>query len=131
MINRYETTIIVNPVLSEDEIQKIIKKYRKYLTDNDAKIVFENNWGMQKLAYSILHKNTGYYYLYEFDAPTDFINKLEIQYKRDENILRFLTIHLDKHAIAYNEKKRLKAENNSKENNHSKKTAQQTAQIEQ
>ena len=34
------------------------------------------------------------------------IADLEVAYKRDERLLRFLTVSLDKYAIAYNEKKR-------------------------
>jgi len=51
-------------------------------------------------------KSTGFYNLFEYLAPGDLIAKIEIQLKRDERVLRFLTVKLDKHAIAYNEKKR-------------------------
>ena len=76
------------------------------MTDNGAEIVFENNWGMRKLAYPIQKKTTGFYYLIEFRAEGEVIAKLETAYKRDERLLRFLTVSLDKHAIAYNEKRR-------------------------
>ena len=76
------------------------------MTDNGAEIVFEHNWGMRKLAYPIQKKTTGFYYLIEFRAEGDVIAKLETAYKRDERLLRFLTVSLDKHAIAYNEKRR-------------------------
>jgi small subunit ribosomal protein S6 len=36
----------------------------------------------------------------------ELISKLELELKRDERVLRFLTIRLDRHAVAYNEKKR-------------------------
>lgn len=105
---RYESTIIVNPVHSEEDLKKVINKYRKFLKSNNAEIVFEDNWGLRKLAYPINHKNSGHYHLFEFNAPGDLIDKLEIQFRRDEDILRFLTVSIDKHAIAYNEKKRQK-----------------------
>ena len=76
------------------------------MTDNGAEIVFEHNWGMRKLAYPIQKKTTGFYYLIEFRAEGNVIADLETAYKRDERLLRFLTVSLDKHAIAYNEKKR-------------------------
>ena len=106
MVRQYETVFIVTPVLSEEQIKETVKKYQTLLTDNGAEIVFEHNWGMRKLAYPIQKKTTGFYYLIEFRAEGDVIAKLETAYKRDERLLRFLTVSLDKHAIAYNEKKR-------------------------
>lgn len=62
--------------------------------------------GFEKISVSNQKKTTGFYHLTEFKAPGELINKLEVEYKRDERIMRFLTIALDKHAKAYNEKKR-------------------------
>ena len=67
-------------------------------------IVNEDNWGLKKLAYPIKKKSTGFYYLFEFKAEGSVIAELEIAYKRDERLLRFLTVKLDKHAVAFNEK---------------------------
>ena len=106
MVRQYETVFIVTPVLSEEQIKETVKKYQTLLTDNGAEIVFENNWGMRKLAYPIQKKTTGFYYLIEFRAEGEVIAKLETAYKRDERLVRFLTVSLDKHAIAYNEKRR-------------------------
>ena len=106
MVRQYETVFIVTPVLSEEQIKETVKKYQTLLTDNGAEIVFENNWGMRKLAYPMQKKTTGFYYLIEFRAEGEVIAKLETAYKRDERLLRFLTVSLDKHAIAYNEKRR-------------------------
>jgi len=105
-MKQYETVIIINPVLSEDQNKKTLDKYRKFLKSNGAEILHEHNWGLRQLAYPIKAKNNGYYYIYEYKAEGDVISKLEIEYKRDENILRFLTVALDKHGIAFNEYRR-------------------------
>ncbi|NCD70819.1 30S ribosomal protein S6 [Mucilaginibacter agri] len=105
-MQQYETVIVLTPLLSEEVAKEAIAKYSKLLTDNGAEIVQEDNWGLRKLAYPIQKKTTGYYHLTEFKAPGDLINKLEVEFRRDERVLRFLTIALDKHAIAYNDKKR-------------------------
>ena len=110
MLNQYETVFILTPVLSQEQMAEAVDKFKKILTDNGAKIVFENNWGLKKLAYPIQKKNTGFYYLVEFQATGELVGKLELEYKRDERVLRFLTVALDKHSIAYNEKKRRNAE---------------------
>ncbi|MFN5324468.1 MAG: 30S ribosomal protein S6 [Bacteroidota bacterium] len=105
----YETVIIMNPVLSQEQVTETVDKFRRILTDNGTEIVHENNWGLRKLAYPIQKKNTGFYYLTEFKGDGNVIAKLELEYKRDERIMRFLTVALDKHAVAYNEKKRKNA----------------------
>jgi small subunit ribosomal protein S6 len=107
MATQYETVIIVTPVLAQEQLNDTVNKFKKILTDNGTRIVFENNWGLRKLAYPIQKKNTGFYYLLEYTTDDGtIINKLETELKRDERIMRFLTVALDKHAIAYNEKKR-------------------------
>lgn len=105
-MQQYEIVIVLTPLLSTETAAEAIAKYSKVLTDNGAEIVQEDNWGLKKLAYPIQKKTTGYYHLTEFKAPGEVINKVEVELRRDERVLRFLTIALDKHAVAYNEKKR-------------------------
>lgn len=106
MVNQYETVFILTPVLSDEQMKETVKKYTDFLQSKGAEIIYTNNWGMRKLAYPIKKKTTGFYYLIEFKAEGDVIASLETAYKRDERLLRFLTVSLDKYAIAYNEKKR-------------------------
>ena len=113
-MQQYEIVIVLTPLLSVETAKEAIAKYSKVLTDGGAEIVQEDNWGLKKLAYPIQKKTTGYYHLTEFKAPGELINKLEIEYRRDERIMRFLTIALDKHATAYNDKKRSGAFNQKK-----------------
>ena len=116
-MQQYETVIILTPLLSEDAAKEAIAKFSKIMTDNGAEIVHEDNWGLKKLAYPIQKKTTGYYHLTTFKAPGEFISKLEVEYKRDERVMRFLTVSLDKHALAFSEKKRSGAFNKNKETN--------------
>ena len=110
MINQYETVFIMTPVLSEDQMKETVKKYQEFLKQKGAEIIFEDNWGLRKLAYPIQKKSTGFYYLIEYKTDGELIYQMELNMKRDERIMRFLTVKLDKHAVAYNEKKRRKAE---------------------
>jgi len=106
MLKHYETVFIATPVLSEVQIKEAVKKFRDFITDNQGEIVYEEDWGLRKLAYPIQKKTTGFYHLIEFKADPTLIAKLEIQYRRDERIIRFLTFAMDKHSVAYAEKKR-------------------------
>jgi len=105
-MNNYETVFILNPVLSEDQMKDAVQKFAKVLTDHKAEIINEEMWGLRKLAYPIQHKSTGFYNLIEFKATPETISALETEYRRDEAVMRFLTISLDKHAVEYNEKRR-------------------------
>jgi small subunit ribosomal protein S6 len=109
MVKQYETVLILTPVLLQEQVEEAVNKFRKILTDNGAIIVHENNWGLRKLAYPIQKKNTGFYHLFEFKSEGSLIEKLEVEYKRDERLMRFLTVALDKHAVAYNDRKRKNA----------------------
>ena len=108
MLKQYETVFIMTPVLSDEQMKETVDKYQKYLISKNAEIVYENNWGLRKLAYPIQKKSTGFYHLVEFGAEPETIRDFEVMFKRDERILRFLTVALDKHSLAYNEKKRNK-----------------------
>lgn len=115
MLKQYETVFIMTPVLSEEQMKEAVKKYQDYLAENGAEIVHEEHWGMRKLAYPIQKKSTGFYHLVEYKAEGSLIADFETQLKRDERIIRFLTVKLDKHAVAYNEKKRKKAKDAANE----------------
>ena len=102
----YETVFILNPALSEDQVGKSISKYEKFLKSNGAKLVNKENWGLKKLAYTIENKNSGFYNLLQFDAPSDIISPFELEFSRDETVMRYLTVTLDKHALAWAEKRK-------------------------
>ena len=106
MVNQYETVFIATPVLSDTQMKEAVAKYVKLITDNGGEVVYQEDWGLRQLAYPIQHKTTGFYYLIEFKADPQFVATLETQYHRDERIIRFLTVALDKDAVAYAEKRR-------------------------
>ena len=106
MIKQYETVFIATPVLSEAQMKEAVKKYTDYIVSKGGEIVYEEYWGLKQLAYPIQKKTTGFYYMIEFKADTQVIARPETQYRRDERIMRFLTFAMDKHAIAYAEKRR-------------------------
>lgn len=106
-MRHYEVTFIVDPVLSGDEVKSTAHTYRTMLTDEGASIVHVDEMGLRPLAYPINKRSTGVYYSIEFAAETgNMISKVELALKRDERIMRFLTVSLDKFAVQYNADKR-------------------------
>ena len=106
MIKQYETVFIATPVLSDAQMKEAVAKYTDLIKNNGGEIVYEEDWGLKQLAYPIQHKTSGFYYLIEFKAEPSFVATLETQYHRDERIIRFITVTLDQHALAYAEHRR-------------------------
>ena len=110
----YETVFIMNPVLSDDQVKETVKKFVDYIKKTKGKITHEESWGLRKLKYAIQKKKTGFYYLIEFETEGKTLNNLEIEFKRDERILRWQTIRLDKFALEYAERRKSKLNANTK-----------------
>lgn len=91
----------MNPVLSEDQVKETVKRYASYLKSNNAEIVSEENWGLKKLKYAIQKKKSGFYYLIEYKANGAILSNMDVEFKRDETVLRWLTVKLDKFAAEY------------------------------
>ncbi|PRY91331.1 SSU ribosomal protein S6P [Marinilabilia salmonicolor] len=116
MQNHYETVFILTPVLSDGQMKETVEKFKNMILEHGGEIVHQENWGLRKLAYPIQKKSTGFYQLFEFKADPTFIDKLEVQYRRDERIIRFLTFKMEKYAIQYSEKRRSATKKEGKEN---------------
>ena len=104
-MNQYETVFILTPVLSDVQMKEAVEKFKGILTAEGAEIINEENWGLKKLAYPIQKKSTGFYQLIEFKAEPQVIEKLEINFRRDERVIRFLTFKMDKYAVDVKKKK--------------------------
>ena len=105
-MNQYETVFILTPVLSDAQMKEAVEKFKGILTAEGAEIINEENWGLKKLAYPIEKKSTGFYQLIEFNADPAVIKKLEVNYRRDERVIRYITIKMDKYAAEYAAKRR-------------------------
>ncbi len=105
-MNNYETVFILTPVLSDAQMKEAVEKFKTLLTDQGAEMVNEENWGLRKLAYPIDKKSTGFYIFLEYNAAPSVIDRLEVNFRRDERVIRFLTIKQDKFSLEYAEKRR-------------------------
>ncbi len=105
-MNQYEAVFIMTPVLSDEQMKETVNKFEQIMLNNGCEIIHQENWGMRKLAYPILKKSSGFYHLFEFKAEGTFIREFETQLKRDERIIRYMTVALDKDAIEYSKKRR-------------------------
>ncbi|GAK77868.1 SSU ribosomal protein S6p [Nonlabens ulvanivorans] len=114
-MNQYETVFILNPVLSDDQVKEAVKKFENFLTTRGAKMVAKEDWGgLKKLAYTIENKKSGFYTLFQFEVPGEVINDFEVEFRRDERVMRYLTVKLDKYAIEWAGKRRDRMSNKAK-----------------
>ncbi len=110
-MKNYEVVFISTPVQSNEAYKKTVSKYADFIKENNGEVVHKEDWGMRQLAYPIEKKTTGFYTLLQFKLDPQFLRKLEVEFKRDENIMRFLTVKLDKHSLDYAEIRRNKLAN--------------------
>ena len=106
-MNHYETVFILNPALSEQQIKETVSKFEDFLTSKGSEMV-SKKIELKKLAYEIQHKKSGFYHLFEFKASANIIAAFETEFRRDEACNAFLTVSLDKHAVAWAERRRAK-----------------------
>ena len=100
----YESAVLINAALEEDQIQSLISRIKELISSNDGEITDIEDWGRKRLAYVIKKSKIGYYIIFQFNAYPQIISTLEKFYKLDENILRYLTIKLTKNALEQIEK---------------------------
>ena len=100
-MNNYETVFILTHVLSESQVEEAVNKYVDLIKEKNCEIVAKENWGLKKLAYPIQLKKNGFYTLIEFKGEGSVVADLELAFKRDERVIRYLTTKLDKHAVEY------------------------------
>ena len=106
-MKHYEVNFIVDPVLSGDEINATAQTYWDMLSSNEATITDKGEMGLRQLAYPIKKRTTGVYYCTEFAVPNGaFIANLELALRRDERVIRFLCVRLDKYGVKFNDDKR-------------------------
>ena len=114
MNNNYETVFIINPVLSEKQVEDTVKKYKKKLESLKAKFICNESLGFKALSYSINNKKSGFFHLFQYESNNiNIIKKIETDLKRDRSILRYLTVSLCKDGIEFNAR-RAKGEFNKK-----------------
>jgi small subunit ribosomal protein S6 len=86
----YEAMIIFSPLLSEADAKKVIDGLRDEVTEASGEVTFEDFWGKRKLAYPIKKEEEGYYHVFLFSAPTDFIRNFDKDLRLNKNVLRHL-----------------------------------------
>ena len=92
-IPHYELLFIVSNKYSEDELKNVVKNAHKIITNNKGEITYTEEWGKKKFAYPINHFHYGYYSLAEFNCPGENINKINLDMRLSNEILRHMIVN--------------------------------------
>ena len=91
-MREYETTIIVQPEISDEGAAAIFERLQEVLDEHDSTRLLCENLGKRKLAYEIRKFHKGHYYILSFLGDGQAIPALERVLRLNESILRFMTI---------------------------------------
>ena len=104
MNRMYESAVLMNAALEDEQIQSIISRIKETITNSGGVINDFEDWGRKRLAYIVKKNKIGYYAIFRFSAPPVVLSKIDRLFKLDDNILRYLTIKLSKAALEQIEK---------------------------
>jgi small subunit ribosomal protein S6 len=107
--NAYESAVMINAALDDDQIDVEVSRLTDNIVNFGGEIIDVEKVGRKRLAYIVNKSKIGYYAIFRFNAPSIIVAKLERSYSLNDNILRFLTIRLDKDALEYFEKNKAAA----------------------
>ncbi|KAF0182335.1 MAG: small subunit ribosomal protein S6 [Nitrospirae bacterium] len=99
-VNFYETVVIINPSLAEDELKAALEKVADVVVKGGGEVLKVDNWGKRRLAYEMNKQKMGHYVMFIFKAPSTAIRQLETFFKVYDQIIKFMVIRLGKKQIA-------------------------------
>lgn len=97
-MNTYESIFILKHTLNEEDVQKTVSKLEGIIKQGGELIATEN-WGKKRLAYEVLKEKKGIYVLLRFRGEGELISELERNYRFDDNVIKFLTVKMDKKGV--------------------------------
>lgn len=90
----YELMIVLKPDMLEAAVEKKLKEFEGFLSENGGTVDFKEIWGKQKLAYKIKHFTEGTYVVYNLTLSTPFLKELDNNMRIDNDLLRYLVTTL-------------------------------------
>jgi len=97
-MRRYETIVIVDPDLGEEQRGVVFDKIRELIPQKGGLLVEFDEWGGRKLAYEIKKKQRGHYVRVNYCGGGDLVSEMERQFRIDDRVMKYMTILLDTEA---------------------------------
>jgi small subunit ribosomal protein S6 len=103
----YETTIIINASLNEQDLEAATNKVIAYITDRGGVLEETNKWGNRRLAYPINKKHHGYYLHLVYNIQPVEIPSIERFLVLEDTVIRHLTLQLEPELREFRKQKSL------------------------
>ncbi|MFL2781470.1 MAG: 30S ribosomal protein S6 [Rhodospirillales bacterium] len=92
----YESVVIARQEISAEQVETLGDEIDLILKNNEGKTEKRENWGLRTLAYKIKKNRKGHYLLFNYECAPEVVSELERQLRLNEDVLRYLTIKIDK-----------------------------------
>ena len=99
-MRRYETIVIIDPDLSEEDRTSFLNRVREIIPQQGGVLIQEDPWGVKKLAYEIKKKPRGYYVRIDYCGLGKAVDEVERFFRIDDRAMKFLTVQLSAEADA-------------------------------
>ncbi len=107
-MNTYESIFILRSTLNDEDVQKTVNKIEG-IVKQGGELITTENWGKKRLAYEVMKEKKGIYVLLRFRARGNLVAEIERNYRIDDNVIKFLTVKLDKKGVELLKKKEMAA----------------------
>lgn len=94
-MNKYESIIIINPSVEEQGVKDLTQRFTDLINKN-GKVESVKDMGKRKLAYEVKKNKEGTYILFTFEANPDSISELERNYRITDEVIKFITVKVEK-----------------------------------
>jgi len=92
MTRAYEIAVVIDPQLTDSEIERFLHTLRQLFGKQEVSIVEEEIWGRRPTAYQLRGHDEGYYAFFKVTMPGDKVTALELSLKLNESVIRHLII---------------------------------------
>ena len=92
----YESVIIGRQDLTNSQFETLIDEFTSVIKSHDGEIKKTEYWGIRNLAYKINKNRKAHYYMLNISSSPETISEYERLLGLHEDIIRFLTVKIDK-----------------------------------
>ena len=96
-MNKFEVVLLLNPELATNILDKEIEDFKSKLNSQSGKVVYEENWGLRDLSYSINKFKKAFYNYIQIESSGTFIKEINNELNQSENLIRYLFIKVKEH----------------------------------
>jgi small subunit ribosomal protein S6 len=93
----YEHVFLARQDLTPQQVEALVEQYKGVIEAGGGSVGRVENWGLKSLTYRIRKNRKAFYTLMDITAPAAAINEMERQQRLSEDVLRFMTIKVEKH----------------------------------